>query len=307
MKAPFPIDPVLTQIAVAWMNRRFIADDVSTRFTVARQEFSYRVMNNEERFTIPDTNVGRASRPNEIEFGWTEVAGATRDRGLEDPIPQADIINDARGDVLSVATEGLTELIALDREKRVADQIGDQNTYLATQRTQLAGGDQWSAPATSDPIDDIMTGLDKPIMRPNVMALNQKAFTSLRTHPDIVTGVRGVNADAGIVTRQELAVLFDLDEVLVGEARYNSAKKGQTVTYVDLWGPHCTLFYRDRAATGSRGATFAATAQWGGRIAGSQPDRDIGLRGGQRVRVGESVVELILSADMAYFIEDCVA
>ncbi len=54
------------------------------------------------------------------------------------------------------------------------------------------------------------------------------------------------------------------------------------------------------------GVTFGFTAEWGGRIAGQWEDKNIGLRGGQRVRVGESVKELIIASQAGYFIEDAV-
>ena len=53
--------------------------------------------------------------------------------------------------------------------------------------------------------------------------------------------------------------------------------------------------------------TFGLTAQWMTRIAGSTPDPKIGLLGGQRVRVGEFVKELVVANDVGYFIEDAVA
>ena len=61
------------------------------------------------------------------------------------------------------------------------------------------------------------------------------------------------------------------------------------------------------AADANGGITFGFTAQWGTRIAGAVPDNRIGLRGGQRVRVGESVKELIIAPDLGYFIQNAVA
>ena len=76
---------------------------------------------------------------------------------------------------------------------------------------------------------------------------------------------------------------------------------------IRAWGPHAAFIYRDRLADTQNGTTFGFTAQWGGRISGSQFDGDIGLRGGQRVRVGESVKELITAPDLGYFFENAVA
>ena len=42
-------------------------------------------------------------------------------------------------------------------------------------------------------------------------------------------------------------------------------------------------------------------------IASFQADPNIGLRGGQRVRVGESVKELVTAPDLGFFFENAVA
>jgi len=306
MKAPFPIDPALTQIAIAYSNRSFIADMVLPRITVGKQEFSYRIYNKEERFTLPDTLVGRRSQPNQVEFGWTEATGSTRDYGLEDPIPQADVLNGG-SELRGLAVEGMQELIGLGREARASTLVFTAANYPTANKETLAGNDQWSDHANSDPIDKITAALDTPLMRPNVLVLGQAVFTQLSTHPDIVTAVLGNSVTSGIVARQQIANLFELDEVLVGASRYNSANKGQTASYADLWGKHASLIYRNQRATTTRGVTFGITPQWGGRIAGSQNDPDIGLRGGIRVRTGESVLELITASDAAYFFENAVA
>jgi hypothetical protein len=53
--------------------------------------------------------------------------------------------------------------------------------------------------------------------------------------------------------------------------------------------------------------TFGFTGEWGNRLAGTITDSDIGMRGGERVRVGESVKELISASDAGYLITGAVA
>lgn len=120
--------------------------------------------------------------------------------------------------------------------------------------------------------------------------------------------MHGNAGDKGIATAKFLADLFSFDEVLVGSAWVNSAKPGQTVSTARLWGKHIALLHRDRhAGSGSKKATFGFTAQYGSRFAGSTPDKNIGARGGVRVRAGESVGEVIAASDLGYFIENAVA
>ena len=307
-KAPFVIDPARTAIAMAYSNSGMIADSVLPRTPVGTSNFKYLVYNKDEKFTLPDTRIGRTSRPNEVEFGATELDGSVKDYGLEDPVPQADIDNaPANYDPLNNATEGVSELIMLGREKRVSDVVFNAATYPAANKQTLSGTSQWSDFANSDPVAAILAAIDSMLMRPNVMVLGQAVFTKLRTHPLIVKAINGNSGDSGIVMRQALADLFEMDEVLVGQGWINNAKLGQTASFGRLWGKHCALLRRDMTATTRRGITFGVTATFGTRVAMTRPDPDIGLRGGTRVRVGESVDELITASDAGYFFENAVA
>lgn len=305
--APFVTDPIRTAIALAYTNRAFIADQVLPRVPVGAPEFKYTLYSTGDRFTLQETQVGRKGRLNEVEFGGTEAASMVADYGLEDAIPQQDIDNSkvTGFDVLGNSTELLTELILLDREKRAATvvQAGASHTH----KTTLSGTDQWSDGTNSDPIGDIGDALEVPMMRPNVMIVNGPVALALRRHPKIVKAYHGTLGDTGMVPMGFLQELFELDRILVGRARYNSANKGQTMALSELWGKHCTLIYLHPNATPQRAVTFGLTAEFGGRVSQRRPDPDIGLRGGTRMRVGESVKELVLATDVSYQFINAVA
>jgi hypothetical protein len=309
MKAPFPITPELTAIAVKYRNPRLIADQVLPRVPVGLEEFKYWKFTLADGFTLPDTKVGRKSKPNEVEFSATEQTDSTGDYGLDDPVPQKDIDQGrAMGfDPLGHATMTLTDLIALDREVRAAALVFNPASYAAANKVVLAGATQWSDVA-SDPIAAIMTGLDACIMRPNKAVFGRATWTKLIQHPKIVKATNRNDGDAGVASRRAVAELFELEEILVGEGFVNTAKKGQAPAMARVWGKHAALICQNGLATATNGlATYGYTAQYGTRVAGAVEDRDIGLRGGQRVRVGESVKELIVANDLAYFFENAVA
>lgn len=308
--APFAIDKDLVATSIAYKNRSLIADSVLPRVPVNKQEYKYYEWNKDEPFTVPDTKVGRTSAPNQVEFTATEQTGSCRWYALDDPIPQDDIDNAPEGmDPMGRATEGLTDLIGLDREVRVAGKVFDAATYAAANKVALAGGSQWSDPA-STPLTAIMTALDIPIMRPNVLLLGQAVWTKLRMNPEVVEAVLGTGAAKGVVTREALAAVLEIEEILVGQSFVNNAKKGQQASMSRTWGKHALLFYRDRLAdptTSAARITFGITPQWGSRVAGKIADANIGVRGGQKVRVGEAVDEKIVDAAVAYFFQNAVA
>lgn len=306
-QAPFPIHPHYTSIAIAYRNKSMIADDILPRIPVGKKQFKWLQHDLAEGFTVPDTKVGRKTPPNEIEFSATEQDSSTQDYALDDPIPQDDIDQAPDNyDPQARATEGVADLIELDREIRAASLLFNPVTYADDYKEALAGAAQWSDP-TSNPIIKLTDILDGMIMRANKMVIGRRAFTRLATHPKIVKAMHGNEGDSGIATRAFIAGLLELDEIFVGEGRVNLAKRGQATNLQRVWGDHCALLYINPLADNQRGATFGYTAQFGDRVAGSNPDDKIGWRGGQRVRVGESVREVVAAKDLGYFIQNVIA
>lgn len=307
-KAPFPIQPALTAIAIAYRNPRLIADDVLPRVPVGSQEFKYLKHALAEGFTVPDTKVGRKSRPNQVEFSATEETASTADYGLDAPVPQADIDNAPPNyDPLGKAAETTSNLVQLDREIRVSNLVFTAANYPSGNKATLSGTSQWSDKDDSTPLDAITDALDSVVMRPNIGILGRAVSTALRRHPQMVKAYHGNSGDSGMVPLGFLADLLELEAIFVGEARLNTARPGQAATLARVWGKHAAFIYRDSLASAQSGTTFGFTAQWGTRVGGSKEDPDIGLRGGQRVRVGESVKEVISAPDLGYFFENAVA
>jgi hypothetical protein len=317
MNFPFPIQQELTAITLAYSNRALIADRVLPRTPVPAREFKWLQMNKDQMFTVPETMVGRKGVPNEVEFGGTETAGFVRDYGLDDVVPQEDIDSAPAGyDPLGTAVTGITELISLDREKRVADLVFGLNTYPAANRATLSGTSQWSDYTSSDPYSAIMTALDGMLMRPNRAVIGRLAFSKLRVHPKITAALAPsstgntstTNATGAPATAQAIADLLELDEIIIGEAFINTAKPGQTASLSRCWGKHMAFLHQNPVATiRGNAVTFGFTAEYGNRVSGSIPEPKVGLRGAQRVRVGESVNELIVASDVGYFFQNCVA
>lgn len=316
--ANFVIQTELTAIAIAYRNQQLISDMVLPRVPVLSQQFKYSKFNQGDVFTIPDTKVGRKSGVNQIDWSATEVADFTRDYGLEDVIPQADLDNAEAAakffgvkpvDPAARTTEILTSLVALDREQRVANLIFGAGNYPAANKATLSGTGQWSDYANSNPVDAMLAAMDGMIVRPNKVVMGQAVWTKVRQHPKVVNAWYGNQANAGAVQRQVLAELLEVDEIIVGQAFYNTAKPGQTASLSRLWGKHCAMLYIDPNVKQTEGmVTFGMTAQWGNKIAGTiDQDPDVGLRGGTKVRVGESVKEVICASDAGYLFTNAIA
>ncbi len=306
--SPYPIDPALTAIAIAYANKNYIADDVLPRVRVDKQNFTFLQYATDAMFNVPDTRVGRRSKPNEVTLDASEVADFAEDFALDGGVPKSDQDNaDARYDPLGKEVEFLNELIALDREKRAAGIAHNPASYDAGLQQVMAGTSQFTDYANSDPISIINDALDQPLMRPNQMVFNQYGWTKFRAHPKIVEAVKGTGAKSGNASREAVAELFEVEEVLVGQARMNSAKRGQPVQLVRLWQPHIALLHKAPVPEAKGAVTFGATFQWGDRIASQREDPNMGMRGGTAVRTGESVRERVVASQAGYLIRNAFA
>lgn len=319
---PFTVDPILTAIAVGYKNpsNSRIADGVLPRQQVGGEKFKWTEYPISEAFNIPDARVGRKGRVQQLEFSGTENTSEVEDFGLDSPIPYSDIesAEAARAEKRSSydpeahTTEMLTETILNIREARVANMVTTLANYAADKRVTLAGTSQFSDYTNSDPISVIKTGQNSTLVyRPNTMVMGIDVWVKLSSHPKVVNAIKGNVTNAGIVSREEFLNLFrgeGIDELLIGEGWYNTAKPNQTPSLARAWGKHISLIYKNpMASVEGGGITFGMTAQFGGKIAGRIPDPNIGLQGGFALRTGERVKELIIAKDVGYFIQNAVA
>lgn len=294
--APYPISPELTKVAREYRNDRFIADEVLPRIPVASMEFKYLTTNAAELLARLDTRVGRKSAPNEVSFTAGEILDAVHGAGLEHVIPWHDLANAPDPDEMKRnATRDTTDLILLDRERRVANLVFSSISYPAGNVQTLAGSDQWSDPS-SDPVKAIMDALDTCIMRPNIAVFGRRTWTHISRHPKIIEATIWDGADTGIATPDAVANLLEIDRIVVGDAWHNSAKKGQAASLTRLWGPHAAFLYMGQAGNPNR---WGATAAWGDRFAWTYEEPNRSVRGAHVVRVGEYVEEFIVSRSSA--------
>lgn len=305
---PFPRDTHLTAIAIAYKNPDFdlIADSVLPRVNVNKREFGWYEYPVADLYTIPDTRVGERGRVNQVDVSGSKRTSSCVDYGIDIPLTDDDIKEAAPGtDPRAKATERATNIVLLDREKRVADMVFDETRYDDAVKSTLQTTGQWSH-ADSDPIRAIRAGLDRALVRPNAIVFGQETWGALSVHQKVVSACLGNSGVYGVATRERLAEILEVNEILVGVSRVNSVKPGKTPTLVRVWGKHALAFYRDRSVDTTGGVTFGITAQRGTRFAGSKAV-DMGINGGTLVRSAETVKELIAAPLACYFWKNAVA
>lgn len=238
------IDPLLTNLAKGYQNDAFIADLLMPRLTVPNKTGNYYVWG-KEAFRIENDLVAPTGRANRVE---NSMSIATYGPLIEHQLEQAITKDEKRilgeDKARESATNNVVTKIKLNHEKTVADKWAD--TSIITQNLTLSGTDQFSDFSGSDPVGRVAAAVDiihaTGIMNLTdfkiVVSMGHQVWSKLKLH----TGLKAMLSTASMrtpLTKADLAALFDVDEVIVGSARYDSAKEGQTANIGNyVWGKH---------------------------------------------------------------------
>jgi hypothetical protein len=311
-------DPERTGIALAVTNKRMIADEVLPRVPVGGYTFQWNKFNIADQMTVPDTIIGRTGVANEVEFGITRETGSVEDHALGAWIPEVDRMEGAKigYDPLDAHIVALTRVLILRHELHVATSVFTLSTYPTANRATLSGTDQFSH-ASSKPFDTISAALEVPLMRPNILVFNRPGFMAVRKHPDITARIvapgsgnsETTNAAGPSATAEQIATLFEVDRVLIGEARLNVAAPGETANNQRVWGNHLAMLYQgeDIVSTIGQDTTFGFVAELGARDAFIEFDKKRGRWGSYYQRVAETKRAVIAANDQAYFLQNIIA
>ena len=152
----------------------------------------------------------------------------------------------------------------------------------------------------------LSTGLD-----PNVLVLGRQVWDIVKNHADIVALVNGgaTTLNPAKVTLQNVAALFELEEIVVMNAVKNTAASPVAMTGAFIAGKHGLLMHRNMNA-GRKGATAVKTMTWqrpgadarGFRLLKSQKNIHVKL-----IEVESNFVHKIMSSDLGIFFSALVA
>jgi len=288
-------DAALTNLAVMYQNREYIADEAMPLITVVKKSDEFFKFKADTMMQAASVDlVGAESLPGRPAISLDSVGTyACRDRALMDFISIDEELNaddplTPRMDV----TELLTNYLLLAREIRVAGKVFDAGNYGAN-TAALAGADRWDLP-TSDPVGKINSALRAPVgARPDTMVIGEEAWDSLRVHPKVLQYVLSRASTASgstplMVDQDTVAAMFRLRKVVVGEAIVNGANEGATASYSRVWGKSCALIRVEQAPSRRRTRTFGYSFRFGAMETFSIYAELPGRAGGTYIKVSHS-------------------
>jgi hypothetical protein len=240
------VDKLLTNVSVAVKSEGLIGDMVFPAVQSAQSSGKL------GKYGTDHLRLERSITGGRGQYRRVEVVSRTSDtyliesHGLEGLVTEDDYRNvEQPFEAESDETAGLTSVIALEKEKILADAIF--STSIITQNTTLSGTSQYDDYLNSNPIVDFSTArgtvLDGCGAEANAAIVPWKVWNILRFHPAMLNALGFKDNRPGGLSKQELAIAMGVDEIMVPSAVYESAKEGQTSSLSQIWG-NSILFYR---------------------------------------------------------------
>lgn len=305
------VDSIMTNFSLQYKNEEMIWQGVCPVVPVGKRSDKYFKYNKANAFRLFDDKIGPKSMANEIEWDVSSDNYSVKDHALADYVTQEEIDNaDSPLSPERDSNDFINLMLDIAQEKRVADVFTTAANYPAGNKVTLAGATQWTG-ASDNPIKDIQDAIEGCFQRANTLWFGVDAWLAFRRLPEILDAVKAStrlqSSGGGLATSSEVAALFDIDQVLVGRARYITSKEGQTDTYARIWGKHAGALYVPPGTVGPRTIAFAKTFSETRKLTFRTFDEKRGMKGAVYLKTGWNSDEKIAASDIGYLIENAVA
>jgi len=242
------IDVALSNVAVAYENRALIAARVLPVIPVAKQSDKYYIFGKEAFNLYDDLRANGAEAKEVMSYSVGTGNYFCDPRALKDIITDQDRNNaDFPIQPDTLTTEQLVKMRLLRLEYIVGTTLFNTTTFAGYTST-LSGTNKWSDYDNSDPCSDIETARasveDNTGVTPNVGVCGAEVWRKLKHHPDLLDRIKHVKV--GSLSKEQVADLFELDELIVGGSMYNAAPEdtSSTFTPTKIWGNYFLTYYR---------------------------------------------------------------
>lgn len=256
----------LQELSIAYANDDYIGTRLMPIVPVNKLAVEYFARPQEAGVSYPADGVGTDGSVNEVSESVTIATAALLRRALREHL---DAWTLELGD--PVALELIDPLLnvldglALGQEQRIAAILTAAGSFGAN-TAAIAAANRWNTPGGGDPIGAVMaakaacwTG-NGPGRWVGYCGTN--VFNALKTNPLILDQVKYTGGNPAVVTREAIAALFEVDELLVGMARQNISNEGAAPVYTRMWDAAQSFgIVRVADRPSRRSASFGITMQ----------------------------------------------
>lgn len=259
------IDVPLSRVAVqAFTRGNFVGPQLFPVVPVDKQSNIYYTIDRATWMRVPSSTLrAPKTRPRRVEFNVATDRYYADNFALAGENAHEVLANaDSPLNVRQRTTGKVVGDLAADMEVRIANKVTSISNIGSG--ILLTGTARWSDFGNSDPISDITTGQafirNNTGFRANTLLLDYDTHQIVRRHPVLLDMYK--YTQGGFVTDAEIALCFDVKDIIIGDAIRNTAMEGQAATMANIWGNVALLAYIDRSPPGMETATFGLAFRW---------------------------------------------
>lgn len=295
------VNSALSNISIQFRNNQYIGTEIAPLLSVNKMSDVFFKYGEADWFTRVNDLADDKSLAQELDYSVSTDSYSCRMHANRNFVSDEEVRNaDAPLDPLIDATEQLTNNILLGHEKAVADLCFNPANFGSNTASPATKWDNTS----STPIKQIQEAIDATLGNdPLYAAIGIDAFRALQRHPDLTAAFHFVSEGA-VASAEQIARFFGFAGLYVGEARINTAIKGQPTSLSRIWGDSM-LVYRRPASPGIRKAALAYTFSVGQRQVITERHNMIGGgTGGEFVKVIMNYDVKLISAQAGFLISN---
>lgn len=240
------VDQLLSNISVKYRNSEYIAMDMFPIIPVMKDKDLYRVY--ERNFRLPETSRADGALANQHDFDVSNNSYVLEKHALKDYVTDSQEDNYDAASLKSDTVEELTDVILRRVENHAAALFTTTSWSL---NVSLAAGAEWSSnTTTTNPIPIVDTAATTVInnsgFSPNKGILPRAGFINAKNHVSVLDRVKYTSS---AMTKEMLASLFGLEQLLVPTASIDTAAEGVTASISAIWGENMLVYYTPARAT----------------------------------------------------------
>ena len=216
----------------------FIGLNVLPVINVGVQAGSFGKITIESLLQQRDTDRAPGAGYNRSDFQFTTDSFATKEHGAEEPVDDREAAMYANYfDQEAMAAVRARDIVLRNFEVRVSAAVFNATTWTPTSLTN-----EWDDATNATPITDIeaaiVRGRTNGVML-DTLVVSWSSFRNLRNCDQVISRIQSAGAgdrtEPSDITAAKLAQVFDLRQVLVGDAQKQTAAEGQTSSLGDVW------------------------------------------------------------------------
>jgi len=257
------IDQNLTNVAMNYRPVGMIADMIAPIVTVSKETDLYPVFSQKEALAIEDTKRARGTQANRITRSVSSEGYRAENYALAYDLPIEDRANmDAAYafELEAGASRYLVDKLVLDWDRRVLSTVGSSTNVS----TGFVPSSAWAT--GGDPVSQLYQAIEQvqatTAYRPNNILFGWRAYNWFRRNGNVRNFVLGSNNGGGVITRQSVAGIFEVDRVLVSEAFYNSANEAKAISLANTFPSDAVLVYYAPSAPSREVPSFMYSFRW---------------------------------------------